>query len=111
MDWAVGRPAAAPGDDIASATAGQVREVVQRLITIGQWRPDIWVVADAGYDGPRLAFLLADLPVQLLVRMRSDRVLCRRAPLERTGNGRPPRHGGAFIFGDPAAGAPRTRPP
>lgn len=33
--------------------------------------PDILVVADAGYDGPRLAFVLDDLPVS--VRMRSDR--------------------------------------
>ncbi|MGC4750238.1 transposase [Micromonospora sp. DT201] len=57
----------------------------------------------------RPALLLADLPVRLLVRMCSDRVLCRRAPLERTGSGRPPRHGGEFIFGDPASwGAPDT---
>ncbi|HEV7712347.1 MAG TPA: NF041680 family putative transposase [Asanoa sp.] len=101
-----------PGDDAATITAGQLREVVQRLITAGHWRPgdlDIWIVADAGYDGPRLAFLLADLPVRLLVRMRSDRVLRRRVPLERTGNGRPPRHGGEFAFGDPASwGDPDT---
>jgi hypothetical protein len=94
----------APGDDTATVTAGQLREVVQRLIAAGQWQPgdpDIWIVADAGYDGPRLAFLLADLPVRLLVRMRSDRVLRRRAPTEAAGNGRPPRHGGEFAFGDP----------
>ena len=35
----------------------------------------ILVVFDAGYDIIRLAFLLADLPVQLLGRLRSDRVL------------------------------------
>ncbi|WP_306216452.1 transposase, partial [Actinoplanes sp. RD1] len=71
----------APGDDTASVTAAQLREVVERLITAGHWQPgdpDIWIVADAGYDGPRLAFLLADLPVKLLVRMRSDRVLRRQ---------------------------------
>jgi DDE superfamily endonuclease len=42
------------------------------------WRhgnPDILIVADAGYDITRLAFVLADLPVQLLGRIRSDRVL------------------------------------
>ncbi|WP_318783750.1 transposase [Plantactinospora soyae] len=96
----------APGAAAATVTAGQLRDVVRRLITAGQWQPgdpDIWIVADAGYDGPRLAFLLADLPVRVLVRMRSDRVLRRRAPLERTGNGRPPRHGDEFIFGDPAS--------
>lgn len=65
----------APGDDAATVTAGQLRDVVQRLIAAGQWQsgdPDVWIVADAGYDGPRLAFLLADLPVQVLVRMPSD---------------------------------------
>jgi DDE superfamily endonuclease len=96
----------APGDDAATVTSRQLREVVQRLIAAGHWQPgdpDIWIVADAGYDGPRLAFLLADLPVRMLVRMRSDRVLRRRAPAEPAGNGRPPRHGGEFIFGDPAS--------
>lgn len=97
----------APGDDAAMVTAGQLREVVQRLITAGQWRPgdpDVWIVADAGYDGPRLAFLLADLPVQVVVRMRSDRVLRRPAPPRPAGaTGRPLRHGGEFIFGDPAS--------
>jgi hypothetical protein len=96
-----------PGDDTATVTAIQLREVIGRLVTAGQWRPgdkDIWIVGDAGYDGPRLAFLLADLPVRVLVRMRSDRVLRRRAPACRPGvNGRPPRHGAEFIFGDPAS--------
>jgi hypothetical protein len=27
-------------------------------------------VLDAGYDAPRIAYLLADLPVQILARMR-----------------------------------------
>ncbi|MEU5726224.1 NF041680 family putative transposase [Micromonospora sp. NPDC047738] len=97
----------APGDDAATVTAGQLRDVVQRLITAGQWQPgdpDMWIVADAGYDGPRLAFLLADLPVQVLVRMRSDRVLHRPAPPRLPGTtGRPRRHGGEFIFGDPGS--------
>lgn len=59
---------AAPGDDTATVTAGQVREVVERLITAGHCQPgdpDVWIVADLSYDGPRLAFLLVDLPVQL----------------------------------------------
>jgi hypothetical protein len=87
-------------------TAGQVRDVVDRLITAGHWRPgdpDILLVADAGYDGPRLAHVLADLPVTVLVRMRSDRVLRRPAPAYLPGitKGRPRRHGGEFVFGDP----------
>ncbi|MDG4824970.1 transposase [Asanoa sp. WMMD1127] len=98
----------APGADAATVTASQLREVVARLIAAGQWRPGdphIWIVADAGYDGPRLAFLLADLPVRMLVRMRSDRVLRRPPPpwTPRAGGGRKPRHGGEFVFGDPAS--------
>ena len=44
-----------------------------------QGDPDILVVADAGYDGLRLAWLLRDLPVQILARIRADRVLSRAA--------------------------------
>ena len=96
----------APGDDAATLTAAQLRRVVTELITAGHWQPgdpDILIVADAGYDGPGLAFVLADLPVAVLVRMRSDRVLRRPAP-SRTPQtmGRPRRHGGEFVFGDRA---------
>jgi hypothetical protein len=48
----------APGDDAASVTAAQLRHLLDRLMTAGQWRqgdPDILIIADAGYDGPRLA--------------------------------------------------------
>ncbi|WP_262402285.1 transposase [Actinomadura sp. CNU-125] len=96
----------APGEDAATVTAAQLRQTIGRLIAAGHWRsgdPDIWVVADAGYDGPRLAYLLADLPVRVLARMRSDRVLRRAAPPWAPGTrGRPPRHGGEFVFGDTA---------
>ena len=96
----------APDADLAAVTAGQLREVIERLITAGQWRegdPDMLVVADAGYDAPRIAYLLADLPVQVLGRMRSDRVLRRSVPPRVPGtNGRPPKHGGEFVFADPA---------
>lgn len=67
-----------PWDDAIAVTASQVGEVFQRLYVAGQWRigdPPVLVVVDAGYDVTRLAFLLADLPVELLGRMRSDRVL------------------------------------
>lgn len=95
-----------PDADLAALTALQVREVAQRLLAAGQWRdgdPEILVVLDAGYDAPRIAHLLADLPVEVLGRMRSDRVLRRPAPPRVPGtNGRPPKHGGEFVFGDPA---------
>jgi hypothetical protein len=96
-----------PGADVTAVTCQQVREVVGRLIAAGQWRdgdPEILIVLDAGYDAPRIAYLLDDLPVQILGRMRSDRVLRKAAP-PRTyhpAGGRPPKHGGEFVFGDPA---------
>jgi hypothetical protein len=95
-----------PGDDAATVTARQIREVVVRVTDAGHWQPgdpDILLVADAGYDGPRLAHLLADLPIAVLVRMRSDRVLRRPAPPRPPHTmGRTRRHGGEFVFGDPA---------
>src|ERR1035437_103657 len=70
-----------PDDDETEVTAAQVREVAERLIAAGQWHegdPGILMVFDAGYDVMRLAFLLKDLPVEVLGRLRSDRVLCVR---------------------------------
>ncbi|WP_199839163.1 transposase, partial [Streptomyces sp. NRRL F-5122] len=67
-----------PCDDETAVTADQIREVVQRLCAAGQWTDGdlpVLVVVDAGYDVTRLAFLLSDRPVELLGRMRSDRVM------------------------------------
>ena len=94
-----------PDDDEAEVTAAQVRDVVARLIEAGHWRdgdPDILVIFDAGYDPMRLAWLLADLPVQVLGRLRSDRVLHFPAPPGRRDGkpGRPPRHGKEFKLAD-----------
>ncbi len=93
-----------PGADVAAVTAVQIREVLQRLVAAGQrgdGDPEILIVLDAGYDAPRIAVLLADLPVEVLGRMRSDRVLRGPAPPREPGiNGRPPKHGGEFVFGD-----------
>ena len=67
-----------PGDDVAEVTAAQVRGVVTRLIEAGhqsEGDPPILIIFDAGYDPMRLACSLADLPVEILGRLRSDRVL------------------------------------
>ncbi len=67
-----------PGADETAVTATQLREVVERLCAAGHWTDGdlpILIVLDAGYDVVRLAFLLAGLPVELLGRLRSDRVL------------------------------------
>jgi DDE superfamily endonuclease len=94
-----------PADDETEVTAAQVREVVTRLTAAGHWRagdPDMLIVFDAGYDVTRLAWLLADLPVEVLGRLRSDRVLYFPAPPGTGGRGRPVRHGAEFALADPA---------
>ena len=94
-----------PAGDATAVTAAQVREAVSRIIAAGHWRdgdPDILAVFDAGYDLTRLAWLLADLPVEVLGRLRSDRVMYFPAPPRLPGtNGRPLRHGTAFKLADP----------
>jgi hypothetical protein len=97
-----------PPDDVTEVTAGQIRQVVARLAEAGHWRegdPHILVVFDAGYDLSRLAFLLAGLPVQVLGRLRSDRVLYFPAPPGRRDGrpGRRPRHGQEFRLANDAA--------
>jgi hypothetical protein len=95
-----------PEDDATAVTADQLRGVVGRLVAAGHWTngdPDVLVVMDAGYDVTRLAFVLADLPVQVLGRIRSDRVLRLPKPARASGtNGRPPKHGPTFALAKPA---------
>jgi hypothetical protein len=94
-----------PVDDATAVTADQLRGVVERLITAGQWKPgdpDITIVTDAGYDVTRLAWVLRDLPVELVGRIRSDRVMRLPKPPRTHGvNGRPPKHGPEFRFARP----------
>jgi hypothetical protein len=91
-----------PDDDETAVTAIQVRDVVTRLIEAGHWRegdPPILVIFDAGYDVTRLA----DLPAELLGRLRSDRVMQLPTPPRRPGTmGRPRKHGGELALADPA---------
>lgn len=95
-----------PDDDETDLAAAQLREVTGRLIAAGHWKdgdPGIIIALDAGYNATRLAWLLADLPVVLVVRVRSDRVFCGPPPSRRRGSaGRPPRHGTRVACGDPA---------
>ena len=93
-----------PDDDETEVTAAQVRDVVTRLIEAGQQQdgdPDILIVLDAGYDVTRLAYLLADLPVELPGRLRSGRVLYFPAPPRAPGAGRPSRHGRELKLAEP----------
>jgi hypothetical protein len=92
-------------DDLTTVTAEQVRDLVQRLRRIGHHHdgdPDILLVFDAGYDIPRLAHLLEDLPVELLGRVRADRVFYFPTPTREPGTmGRPAKHGTAFALKTP----------
>ncbi|MBT2381528.1 hypothetical protein AMK21_10280 [Streptomyces sp. CB00316] len=62
------------------------------------------VVLDAGYAAPRIAHLLCGLPIEILGWLRSGRVMRRPTPLRvyDPKAGRPPKHGGEFVFGDPS---------
>jgi hypothetical protein len=95
-----------PGDDDTAVTAAQLREVTQRLIAAGQWKPGdpgILIALDAGYNPVRLAWLLEGLPVTVVARVRADRAFYRPAPERPAGaSGRPPRHGEPVRCGDPA---------
>src|SRR5215470_527932 len=96
-----------PGDDETAVTAAQVRDLITRLIEAGHWHdgdPPILVIFDAGYDVTRLAWLLADLPAELLGRLRSDRVMQLPAPARAPGTvGRPRKHGSELALADPAS--------
>jgi hypothetical protein len=92
-----------PDDDETTVTAAQLREVVARLVAAGQHHqghPDILIVTDAGYDVTRLAFLLAELPVELLGRVRADRIFRFPVPVPAgpARVGRPPKHGPEFAL-------------
>jgi hypothetical protein len=86
-------------------TADQLRSVVERLISAGHWQPgdpNILIVMDSGYDVTRLAYVLADLPVVVLGRIRSDRVLLLPKPPRPPGTrGHPSKHGTEFALARP----------
>jgi DDE superfamily endonuclease len=95
-----------PADDATAVTAAQLRAVIDRLVVAGHWQPGdppILIVTDAGYDITRLAYVLADLPVELVGRIRSDRVLrLPTSPRVPGTNGRPPKHGPEIALDKPA---------
>jgi hypothetical protein len=61
------------------------------------------VVFDAGYDPVQLTVDLAEVPVAVLVRLRSDRCFYHDPPPRPPGTtGRPRRHGAKLVLADPA---------
>ena len=95
-----------PDQDVTEVTAAQIRDLVARLVAAGAWQAGdapVLLVMDAGYDVVRLSFLLADLPVVLVARIRSDRVMRGPAPPPPPRGGRPPRHGVRVELAVPAS--------
>ena len=90
-----------PGDDATDVTAGQLRQVAERLASAGRHRPGdppVVIVMDAGYDPARLAWLLRDLPVVVVARLRAGRALYPPAPpRDPSVPGRPPKHTGTPV--------------
>jgi hypothetical protein len=95
-----------PDDDPTEVTAAQLRGVIARLVAAGRWQegsPPVLAVFDSGYDLTRLAWLLRDLPVEVLGRLRANRVMyCPPTPARPAACGRPARHGPEFRLGAPA---------
>jgi DDE superfamily endonuclease len=88
-----------PLDDTDQHAASQVRALLGRLPAGG---PVPLVVFDAGYDSAQLTLDLAQAPVAVLVRLRSDRCFYFDPPPRPPGaRGRPRRHGAKFAFADP----------
>jgi DDE superfamily endonuclease len=89
-----------PLDDTDQQAAGQIRALLGRLPVGG---PLPWFVFDGGYDSAQLTLDLADLPVAVLVRLRSGRCFYTDPPSQPAGKtGRPRRHGAKFNFADPS---------
>ncbi|MET7427360.1 NF041680 family putative transposase [Dactylosporangium sp. NPDC005555] len=96
-----------PQDDATVVTVAQIGAVVARLAAAGSLagRPAPLFVFDSGYDLTRITFLAADHGVQVLGRVRSDRVFYAPAP-KRLRDGRPGRprlHGNRFELSAPAS--------
>jgi hypothetical protein len=88
-----------PADDTDHTAAVQLRALLARLPAGG---PVPLVVFDAGYDSAQLSLDLAEAPVAVLVRLRSDRCCYHDPPPRPPGaGGRPRRHGAKFAFADP----------
>jgi hypothetical protein len=88
-----------PLDDTDQSAAAQIRALLARLPAIG---PVPWFVFDGGYDSAQLSLDLAEVPVAVLVRLRSDRCFYADPPPRLSGaSGRPRRHGAKFNCADP----------
>lgn len=86
-----------PTDNMHHIAAKQIRALLQRRPHDGKVP---LFVFDAGYDAIQLAQLLGDLPIGMLVRLRSNRCFYANPEPGPTG-GHPRGHGNKFVFQDP----------
>ncbi|MET7930227.1 NF041680 family putative transposase [Streptomyces sp. NPDC005349] len=95
-----------PTEHHTEIACAQIRSLTADLRASGRWSPGDphpLIILDAGNQGTDLAAELGDLPVQLLVRLRSDRIFYGDPPARIAGTGgRPRRHGQQFSCADPA---------
>ena len=99
-----------PGKDHADVTVAQVTDLLADLAATGKRRPGDpppLMLLDAGYPATGISHALVGQDVQVLVRLRSDRVFyagpAERAPGQR---GAPRRHGQRFALDDPGTHHP-----
>jgi hypothetical protein len=87
-----------PREDTEAVAVRQIKALMARLPA----QPGIPLfLFDTGYNSVALAEGLKDMPVAILVRLRSDRCFYGDPPPSR-GRGRPFRHGAKMAFKDPA---------
>jgi DDE superfamily endonuclease len=91
-----------PAEDANDVAAEQVRILLGRMHLRGDAAAPLFVF-DAGYDPVKLQRRLGELPLQLLVRLHSNRVFYADPETpEKRPVGRPHRHGARFDLHDPA---------
>lgn len=99
-----------PADSDTEVAARQLSRVLQGIIAAGHWcdgDPKILVLFDAGYNIPRLAWLLSAFPVEVIGRLKSSRVFCFPAEIpEHPRRGRRALHGKDFKLKDPRTWGP-----
>jgi hypothetical protein len=95
----------AQGGDHTGVLIAQVKALLADLEAAGRCGPGTvapLVMFDSGYPATLIAHALADRRVQVLGRVRADRVFYFPPPPPEPGRGRPARHGARFVCADPA---------
>ena len=99
---AVGARRLRPGEDHADATVARISDLLAGLAATGKWKPGDpppLVMLDAGYPATDICHALAGQPVQVLARLRGDRVFyADPAPRAAGQRGAPRRHGQRFAL-------------